>query len=248
MIRYFQALDGTTGYEEWAITSNLKSGQPANTVVHTRENSGNYPSQKAKTWFEGTDAALFTVVQGETTPYDLDGDGKFTAAADAITFTESFQTVRPLPASTYTINRKEVEHRNLPCNYVLTHNWTVTVTAPAGTLHEAFFDPVAIGSSIGADAANGALMPASFTGVDGSAAVLRSIAYEAGVVTMAVSPVTAVAGQVVEFIGLDGTVGLSLEVASATVDAAGGTLRWGVASAPWEAGDRVMVRVRGVSG
>ena len=136
----------------------------------------------------------------------------------------------------------------LPCNFILDHDWTITVTAPAGTVHEAFFDPVDVGGAVGADDGNGALMPASFTGVDGSAAVLRSIAYEAGEVTMTVSPVTAVAGQVVEFIGMDGTVGLSLDAASASVDAAGGTLRWGVASAPWEAGDRVMVRVRGVSG
>ena len=35
----------------------------------------------------------------------------------------------------------------------------VTVTAPTGTLHEAFFDPVAIGTTIGADGTNGVLKP-----------------------------------------------------------------------------------------
>ena len=38
----------------------------------------------------------------------------------------------------------------------------VTVTAPAGTVHEAFFDPVVIGSGVGADASNGVLEPKAF--------------------------------------------------------------------------------------
>ena len=58
-----------------------------------------------------------------------------------------------------------------------------------------------------------------------------------------VTPVTALASQVVEVIELDGTGSLSLSVAAATVDAANNTLSWTVSSAPWHNGDKLMVRI-----
>ena len=172
------------------------------------------------------------------------GDGKFTAVIDGIEFTETFSTARPLPAGTYKVNRREVWARFLACNYILDHHWAITVTAPAGTVHEAFFDPVSIGGAVGADAESGVLKPRAFTGVGGAPATLRSISYSAGAVTIAVSPVDALAGHAVDFLGMDGAVTLSLPVSDATVDAGGGTLRWPSASAPWASGDTLMVRVR----
>ena len=62
--------------------------------------------------------------------------------------------------------------------------------------------------------------------------------------TVTLNPVTAIAGQMVDFIKLDGTVGLSLDVASATVHAASNQLRWTVSSEPWQSGDKLMVRIR----
>ncbi len=52
------------------------------------------------------------------------------------------------------------------------------------------------------------------------------------------------AGHVLDFIGLDGRVTLSVEVDGASVDAARNTLRWSVGSQPWEDGDKLMVRIR----
>ena len=242
--RYVKALDGSDLRYPSVEATSLASGQPANTVLHTGKNYGNYPSQKARTWFEGADAALFTVAQGNPTPQDLDGDGKYTAGVDGIEFTEAFKTVRPLPAGVYKANRKEVWVKFLPCNYTITYNWTITVTAPPATLHEAFFDPVTVGAAVKADAESGVLTPRTFTGASGAPAAIQRIAYEAGAVTIAVTPVDALAGHVVDVIAMDGAVTLSLAVADAAADAGGGTLRWPASTAPWASGDTLMLRIR----
>ena len=57
------------------------------------------------------------------------------------------------------------------------------------------------------------------------------------------SPHTGIAGHTVNFIALDGSVPLSLQVADATVDATTGTLSWTVTSQPWQSGDKLMLRV-----
>ena len=152
------------------------------------------PTQRAKTWLEGRDADLFTVAQGEPTAVDFDGDGNFTAESDGIEFTETFATARPLPAGEYQIVRKEVWPRYLPCDYVLDNEWTITVEAPEGTLHEAFFDPVTDGTAVAADGTNGVLKPAMFTGIDGAAASVERIAWESGTVKLEVSPHTGLSG------------------------------------------------------
>ena len=244
VIRYFREEEGTDAYDKSPQDSSLASGQPANTELHQRQNGGAYPDTKAKTWLEGSDADLFTVVQGEPTAVDVDGDGSFTAESDGIEFTETFATARPLPSGEYEIVRKEVWPRYLPCNYVLDNEWTITVEAPEGTLHEAFFDPVTDGTAVAADDTNGVLKPASFTGTDDATATIERIEWESGTVKLEVSPHTGLSGHVLDFIELDGSVSLSLHTDAATVDAANDTLSWSVASQPWDDGDELMVRVR----
>ena len=51
---------------------------------------------------------------------------------------------------------------------------------PEGTLHEAFFDPVTVGTAVAADSANGVLKPAEFTDANGASATIERIAWEAG--------------------------------------------------------------------
>ena len=245
--RYFRQLDGSDAYVNLLEYSELASGQPAGTVLDQWQRSGYYPNHKSKTWFVGSYADLISVAQGEATPLDIDGDGKLTAWIDGLRFTQTFSTTRPLPAGEYKLDRREVWAMFLACNYVLSADWTVTVTAPTGTLHEMFFDPVTVGSAIAADATNGTLEPRAFTGVGSVSATLGRIAYESGAVKLKVTPVTALAGHVVDVIELNGGVSLSLGVASATVDAANDTLSWSVSSAPWEAGDKLMVRIREAS-
>ena len=232
----------------------LVSGRQAGTVLLQRPRTGIYPDRKSKTWFEGADAALLEVVQveGDTTPYDIDRDGRLTAGVDRFEFTQRLTTTRPLPAGEYSVVRKEVWAIFLDCNYVLDSDWTITVTAPSGTLHEMFFDPVTVGTAVAADATNGVLEPRAFTGASGAAATIGRIAYEPAAadsgksaqVTMEVTPDDALSGQVVDFIGLDGTVSFALSAATAAVDAANDILSWPVASQPWESGDKLMVRIR----
>ena len=109
----------------------------------------------------------------------------------------------------------------------------MTVNAPEGTLHEAFFDPVTDGTAVAADDSNGVLKPAAFTDANGASATLERIAWEpevgeSGTVKLQVNPPTGLTGQEVNFIALDGSVSLSLQVANATVDAANRTLSWAV--------------------
>ena len=118
-----------------------------------------------------------------------------------------------------------------------------------GTLHEAFFDPVTVGSAVAADGANGVLKPALFAGANGATTTIERIAWEpgsgaTGTVKVALSPHTGVASHAVDFIALDGSVSLSLNVADAAVDLASNTLSWPVVSQPWQNGDELMVRIR----
>ena len=152
---------------------------------------------------------------------------------------------RPLPAGEYHVNDHMQHHDDFPCNFVpdTYSKWTVTVTAPAGTVHEAFFDPVAIGAAVGADSSNGVLKPAAFT-VGGASATITSLKWESGVVRM-LNPSASLAGHAIDFIALDGSVSLTLSFDNATQS--GGALTWSVADQPWQAGDLLMLRIRAAS-
>ena len=89
----------------------------------------------------------------------------------------------------------------------------------------------------------GVLEPASFIDA-GATTTIERIEWEAGTAQMKLTPHTALAGRVVDFIELDGTVSLSLVVDEATVDAANNTLSWPVSPQPWDDGDKLMVRMR----
>ena len=55
-IRYFRDVEGRDVYDKSPQDSNLVSGQPANYILHQRQNGGVYPSKKARTWLEGRDS------------------------------------------------------------------------------------------------------------------------------------------------------------------------------------------------
>ncbi len=157
-------------------------------------------------------------------------------------------TARPLPAGVYQFYWG---YRHQP--YIICDAYPedelkrlevfVTVAAPAGTVHEAFFDPATIGTAVGADSSNGVLKPAEFT-VGGTATTMQGLKWENGSVTLTLSPYTALTGVAIDFIALDGSVTFSLHSNDATADAAAGTLTWTVAAAPWQAGDKLMLRIR----
>ena len=200
----------------------LDSGLPARTVI---EDGHPANSRTTRVWIEGRDEALFSY-----------GDG-------------ALRTMRPLPTGKYFVHPNYQASRFIPCGYYPAEyknkaTWFVNVTAPTGTLHEAYFDPVTDGSAIAADSSNGVLKPASFTDANNASASLQRIEWASGTVKMKVSPHTALAGQILEIIELDGSVSLSLKVSDATVDAANNTLTWPVSDQPWHPGDKLMVRIR----
>ena len=235
-------------YGAWDLDYSLVSGQPAGTVLDRQEVYAGYPADSAVLrWPEGSRASLFDIAAGDLTASDRDGDGEY----DTTRYDEIVKLARPIPAGEYRFELKESWPNYALCNFVISNEWTVTVVAPEGVVHEALFDPVTDGSAVAADNSNGVLKPASFIDAGGATTTIERIEWEpgtgeSGTVKLKVSPLTGISGHIVDFIELDGTVSLSLIVDDATVDAANNTLSWTVASQPWEDGDQLMVRIRDV--
>ena len=215
---------------------NLSSGLPAGSVLNEGRMFGGSPgTEYSRYLFAGPDAQLFRIgVEDDDT--------------DSGSYSVVSTTTRPLPVGTYEVHYNRQHWMFIPCNYVPNSylRWNVHVAAPTGTLHEAFFDPAldTSTSAVGADSTNGVLKPSAFTDSGGATTTIGSLKWKAGAVKMNVSPHTALTGQVLDFIELDGSVSLSLYTADATADTTTDTLSWSVASQPWEDGDTLMLRIR----
>ena len=224
--------------DDWGRDYNLQhekeigSGAPAGTVVYV-------------------DAAVSHLdAEDLPAPTDID-DVILHMGQDAALFDKTWPltsvTGRPLPEGTY-----RFYWAGQPSFYTLcdalpelrrtSNEIIVTVTAPEGTLREAFFDPVTLASGVGADSSNGVLNPASFT-VDGTSTSITGLKWESGSVVLSLSPFSSLSGHKLDFIGLDGSVSLSLPASSATEDATAGTLTWSVSDQPWHDGDTLMLRI-----
>ena len=228
----------------------ISSGMTASTTLYEDHQGFGYAlDNRDGFWLDGGDSGLFSVELGDAVHYDSTGDG----VNDAISFDRRVVTVRPLPQGVYKFHSNELSAYFRRCDgYTWRHEWTVTVNAPDGVLHEAFFDPVTVGNAVVADGGNGVLKPSSFTGANGATTTIERIGWEsgngrAGTVKLELSPHSAIANHIVDFIALDGSVSLSLNVTTATVDAANDTLSWPVASRPWRSGDKLMLRIREAS-
>ena len=125
---------------------------------------------------------------------DSGDEGFFDAATPSQDYRVS--TSRPLIERIYNFY---FNHRgsfySLCDGFTFRFQWTVTVTAPDGVLHELFFDPVTVGSAVAADGANGVLKPALFAGANGATTTIERIAWEpgsgaTGTVKVALSPHT----------------------------------------------------------
>ena len=211
-----------------ARTATLASGLVAGADVYRRSDDGSGYHRYQMT---GPDAALFQHLREDTDADPANG------------YDDTIVTVRPLPEGVYRFQHHWQHYRQIPCDFFPDDaytEWTVTVSAPSGTVHEAFFDPVAIGAAVGADGTNGVLKPAAFT-VGGASATITSLKWESGVVTMALNPSASLAGHAIDFIALDGSVTTTLSFDDATQS--GGALTWSVAAQPWNAGDLLMLRI-----
>ena len=137
------------------------------------------------------------------------------------------KTTRPLPAGEYRAYGMVRLHGMVICEgdpSVIRNAWNivVTVTAPAGTVAEAFVDPVAQGQAVSANTTIG------------------TFSYQGNTLRADLSVATA-SNQTIDFIELDGDTRLSLAVSAARN--ANGVLSWTVNKRPWESGDLLMARV-----
>lgn len=213
------------------------SGQPAGTMINEGEVGGAVSSEKrSKLWFDGPDAALLKVVTGDLEP------GEYAP----FKFTQTLVSVRPIPAGEYSAKYNLLVLSAIPCNHVFSYEMRVTVTAPDSTMHEAFFDPVAIGQAVGADATNGVLKPVAFSLTEGgSTASLGKIAWESEQAMLEIAPSISLAGYHADFISLDGSVSLRLDFddASETTEEAKRTFTWNVCKQPWKSENLLMLRM-----
>ena len=156
-------------------------------------------------------------------------------------------TLRPLPAGTYRFKHENLAHIFKACDfrddyYVLI---VVEVTAPPGTVHEAFFDLATTTAGVGylatTSTSTGVLEPAGFS-VGGRAITITGLTWRDGRVVLTLDRF----GSWLDgfsFIEPDGTVGLRLAEVDATKDWAARTLTWEVSEQPWESGDELMMRM-----
>ena len=240
----------TKGSAYHRIDRELASGMPTGSVIYSDRGGsaiGYPPSSLGKYWLEGRDKDLFVAQAVDSEPKDWWGN----SVINGVIYSRELSTARPLPAGEYRFYFEALPAERVVCSGHVeqeknTREWFITVTAPTDTLHEAFFDPVldTSTSAVGADSTDGVLKPSAFTDSGGATTTIGSLEWKSGAVKMNVSPHTALNGQVLDFIELDGTVSLSLYTADATVDTTTDTVSWSVDSQPWEDGDTLMLRIR----
>ena len=161
-------------------------------------------------------------------------------------------TMRPLPAGeykTYFVGRPKeyIICDGVPDLEKKREEVFVTVTAPTGTLHEAFFDPVDVsGSRVGATGSSGVIDPEEFA-VGSVEYEIESLVWGANSVVLELDDYVSLSGQTLDFIELNGSIDTSLDVADATVNQTAATWTWSVTSAPWADGDLLMLRIRDTS-
>ena len=227
-------------WEPYAIELPIQSGRRAGAVVISdalggREYYGIY-------FFSGADESFFEIVieDDDSDPYEI--------------YHRTAKTLRPLVAGDYSVVYHQMPGILRACidspvegyTDIPTANWTIRATAPEGTLHEAFFDLVAIGAAVGADSANGTLTPAAFPTASGADAEIRRIDWASDAVKIEIAnPPASLADHHIDFIALDGSIALRLALGDAAVADAGAVraFRWSVCGRPWDAGDKLMLRI-----
>ena len=207
----------------------LQSGLPAGAVVYPKDYAGDRTPVTPGRWdgvrdLRGQDAHLFVSHNSEVV-----------------------DTTRPLPAGEYRYYEEWQRASLVICNGQPSeterdYDIIVTVTAPDGTLHEAFFDPVSSGDAVGYFGAGDALRPTTFTTGDATTTI-QSLKWQDSAVTLGLQPYNALEEHILDFITGDGTTTLSLEASAATGDSTAGTLTWAVGSQPWFSGDELMLRL-----
>ena len=144
---------------------------------------------------------------------------------------------RPLPAGTYNIRSHGQAYYFSACDYRTDPDYNdiiVSATAPAGTVHEAFFDPATttagVGFLAGSAATTGVLEPAGFS-MRGRDIDITGLEWRNGQVVLSFDR-TVQLSDGLSFIETDGTAGLYLSQFDATEDLRARTVTWEVSEQP----------------
>ena len=232
--RDYEAFYGTPStHNEWE--KELVSGAGQGTLVSAYDVNGGLTYDKY--WLTGQDSQLFMSLVVDDDEDPLNGHKNHLAIA------------RPLPAGVYRFAHHVIGNEYMPCGFTPDTRllWIVTITAPLGTVHEAFFDGVTIGSAVGVDAANGVLKPKSFPVTEGvNTPTIQKATWEAGRAVVEFEPSLPLEGHHLELIALDGSLSLRLDFddASETIEGVKRTFVWNVCNQPWVNGDLLMLRIR----
>ena len=212
----------------------VASGQPAGTFLwdHFSYLGLSSPARTGRTWFGGPDNEVVRYRDTNVREYP-----------EGTTFTRRYETARPLPSGGYSFYENWVSALHDVCDkdWPILHNHllvNLNVTPSTSALHEAFFDPVDIGTAVGADSSNGVLEPNAFS-LDGATTTISSLKWEDGAVTMTLNPTASLADYAIDFIDVNGTTTLSLTSDNASTTA----LAWTVPDKPWSDGDLLMLRI-----
>ena len=211
-----------------------ESGTSAGDVAWSHEDDYGLPEYD-RYWLEGEDAQYFSSVR-------VDDD-----AVPSNGYSQVVSVTRPLVKGAYVVHEYWQPYVYVPCNFLPEGQyleWTITVTAPTGTLHEAFFDPVDLsGSRVGATGSSGVIDPDEFT-VGSDDVEIDGLEWRNNSVVLTLDDHVSLSGQTLDFIELDGSTDTSLDIADATVNRTAATWTWSVDSQPWEDGDLLMLRIR----
>ena len=247
--------EGAAGYEEClsirysalripyrprSLKFPTRSGLRAGSAIDTVPTSG--VKEYGDYFFQGTGDGFFEI-------------GIEEGYGDSLNFYDrAIKTSRPLVRGDYSVVYHRLPGVMKPCidgpvdiyADIPASRWTIRVAAPAGTLHEAFFDPAAIGAAVGADSGSGVLKPAAFPFAVSPNAEIRRVEWAAAAVRIDIAnPPDPLAGHHIDFIALDGSVSLRLDFDDAAVSNSGAvrSFSWGVCAQPWRAGDKLMLRI-----
>ena len=238
-IDFYRNWEGLYGEPHTAesLTIDTESGLGANHVLFEfvdSDNTGEYN----RVWLTGPDAEAFRDVI-------VDDDD---SASNG--YEEQFKTARPLPKGVYQLTSHIQLAEYFPCQFTPELNKLpieVTVAAPEGTLHEAFFDSVdATGRSAGATASSGVIDPVEFT-VGSDEYEIESLIWRNSSVVLTLDDHVSLSGYSLDFIELDGSIDTTLDVSDATVNQTTATWTWTVTNAPWADGDQLTLRIREAS-
>ena len=223
-------------YERYQESHEISSGAGASTVIYDYD-----PRRSTKyhlPYLSGPDASLFFA-------QNIDDD---TLSSNG--YYERLSTARPMPAGTYKfVSLVQLPHE-ISCAFRSDYDgleYLITVTAPTGTLHEAFFDPVDLtGGGAGATGSSGEIDPDEFT-VGSDDYEIESLIWRNNSVVLTLDDHVSLSGYSLDFLELDGSIDTTLDVSDATVNQTATTWTWSVTSAPWEDGDQLMLRIREAS-